>query len=49
MQGRWLPALLEVVGKITTSFSRSFCQIGCAGEVKLGEHEDYDKFSIQIL
>ena len=49
LQGKWLPALQEIVSKITSSFSRSFCHIGCAGEVKLGEHEDYDKFSIQIL
>ena len=49
VQEAWLPALAEIISKITASFSRSFCHIGCAGEVRLGEHDDYDKFSIQIL
>ncbi|KAF6257582.1 hypothetical protein COO60DRAFT_1219288 [Scenedesmus sp. NREL 46B-D3] len=44
----WLPKLQEVVGQINTSFAANFAQIGCAGEVLLSQHEDYDKFSIQI-
>jgi hypothetical protein len=44
----WLPELQRVVGVINTSFGANFSQIGCAGEVALGTHEDYDKFSIQV-
>eukprot|EP00775_Hariotina_reticulata_P010125 gene10125-10283_t len=44
----WLPELERVVGLINESFSTNFAQIGCAGEVLLGQHEDYDQFSIQI-
>lgn len=47
-QERWLPELQRVVGLINTSFASNFSQIGCAGEVLLGQHEDYDKFSIQV-
>jgi hypothetical protein len=37
-----------VVGLINSSFSTNFSEIGCAGEVHLAPHEDYDKFSIQV-
>jgi hypothetical protein len=37
-----------VVGVINSSFSTNFSDIGCAGEVHLDQHEDYDKFSIQV-
>ncbi|WIA11591.1 hypothetical protein OEZ85_011696 [Tetradesmus obliquus] len=48
LKEEWLPKLQEVVGQINTSFAANFAQIGCAGEVLLSQHEDYDKFSIQI-
>eukprot|EP00879_Flechtneria_rotunda_P030740 GHRR01033413.1.p1 GENE.GHRR01033413.1~~GHRR01033413.1.p1 ORF type:complete len:1070 (+),score=417.49 GHRR01033413.1:424-3210(+) len=48
LKENWLPELQRIVGLINTSFSSNFSQIGCAGEVLLGQHEDYDKFSIQI-
>lgn len=47
-QARWLPELQRVVGVINSSFSTNFSEIGCAGEVLLEQHEDYDKFSIQV-
>jgi chromosome segregation ATPase len=47
-QSSWLPELQRVVGLINASFGSNFSQIGCAGEVSLGQHEDYDKFSVQI-
>lgn len=47
-QTRWLPELQRVVAVINTSFSQNFSEIGCAGEVHLEEHEEYDKFSIQV-
>jgi hypothetical protein len=48
LQEDWLPKLQEVVGQINTSIAANFAQIGCAGEVLLSQHEDYDKFSIQV-
>ncbi|ORZ06802.1 P-loop containing nucleoside triphosphate hydrolase protein [Lobosporangium transversale] len=49
IRGPWYAKLTETVRKISEGFSKSFEQIGCAGEVKLGEHEDYDKWCIEIL
>ncbi|KAF9356085.1 Structural maintenance of chromosomes protein 5 [Mortierella sp. NVP85] len=45
----WFAKVTELVSKISDGFSKSFEKIGCAGEVKLGEHEDYDKWCIEIL
>jgi len=45
----WFVKVTELVSKISDGFSKSFEKIGCAGEVKLGEHEDYDKWCIEIL
>ena len=47
-QGRWLPELKKIVEQINRSFGRSFEKIGCAGEVKLHEDDDFDKFAIHI-
>lgn len=34
---------------IGEKFSAAFDRIGCAGEIKIAEHEDYDKWAIDIL
>ncbi|KAI8597989.1 hypothetical protein EDD21DRAFT_310024, partial [Dissophora ornata] len=49
VRGPWYARVSEVIEKISNEFSKSFAKIGCAGEVKLGEHEDYDKWCIEIL
>lgn len=45
----WLPALKNLVSSIGQKFSAAFDRIGCAGEVRIGEHEDFDKWTIDIL
>jgi len=45
---KWLDPLREIISKISTTFSKSFSDIGCAGEVMLAEHEDFDKYGIEI-
>jgi len=45
----WQPALEELVASIGRKFSASFDRLGCAGEVRISEHEDYDKWAIDIL
>lgn len=49
-QASWLPELLDVVSSINTTFSASFADIGCAGEVALytANGDDYDKYAIQV-
>ncbi|KAG0285400.1 Structural maintenance of chromosomes protein 5, partial [Dissophora globulifera] len=49
VRGPWYARISEVVDTISAEFSKSFAKIGCVGEVKLGEHEDYDKWCIEIL
>ncbi len=48
VQGQWYPDLKSTVKKIDQTFQRNFRDIGCAGEVSLAEHADYDKFAVQI-
>ncbi|KAK7696074.1 hypothetical protein QCA50_000716 [Cerrena zonata] len=45
----WEPALNRLVGSVGQKFSEAFDRIGCAGEIKLTPHEDYDKWAIDIL
>ncbi|KAF8076878.1 hypothetical protein FPV67DRAFT_1605252 [Lyophyllum atratum] len=45
----WQPALQRLVASIGEKFSASFDRIGCAGEVRISEHEDYEKWAIDIL
>jgi hypothetical protein len=45
---RWLPDLQRLVRGINGRFGTNFEEIGCAGEVVLQEHDDYDKFAIEI-
>lgn len=47
-QEQWLPELKAHVASINETFSKSFSGIGCAGEVELFEHDDYDHFAVHI-
>ncbi|KAK9808667.1 hypothetical protein WJX72_001584 [[Myrmecia] bisecta] len=49
LKERWLPELKAKVDTINATFERNFRQIGCAGQVRLAEHDDYDKFAIELL
>ncbi|EIW76265.1 P-loop containing nucleoside triphosphate hydrolase protein [Coniophora puteana RWD-64-598 SS2] len=46
---KWEPALEELVASIGKKFSAAFDRIGCAGEIRINRHEDYDKWAIDIL
>ncbi|KZT37531.1 P-loop containing nucleoside triphosphate hydrolase protein [Sistotremastrum suecicum HHB10207 ss-3] len=48
-KAEWLPALQELVDSINEKFSAAFDRIGCAGEVRISENEDYEKWAIDIL
>eukprot|EP00873_Tetraselmis_striata_P002062 jgi/Tetstr1/422326/TSEL_013169.t1 len=48
-KARWLPELQELVAKINTTFQINFSEIGFAGEVRLKEDDDFDKYEVQIL
>jgi chromosome segregation ATPase len=46
---KWERQLGQLVDVINTNFSTAFAGIGCAGEVRLTPHDDYDKWGIDIL
>ncbi|KAF9226823.1 P-loop containing nucleoside triphosphate hydrolase protein [Gyrodon lividus] len=45
----WQPALESLVESIGKKFSAAFDRIGCAGEIRISPHDDYDKWAIDIL
>ncbi|KAJ3240298.1 Structural maintenance of chromosomes protein 5 [Chytriomyces hyalinus] len=45
----WEGQLNELVTKINNQFSKSLQNIGCAGEIKIGKEEDFNKWRIDIL
>ncbi|RIA89012.1 P-loop containing nucleoside triphosphate hydrolase protein [Glomus cerebriforme] len=45
----WEPKLNALIKEISNTFSEAFDRIGCAGEVRISTHEDYDKWGIDIL
>ncbi|KAI0677714.1 P-loop containing nucleoside triphosphate hydrolase protein [Trametes maxima] len=45
----WQPELEKLVGSIGQKFSAAFDRIGCAGEIRIREDEDYDKWAIDIM
>jgi len=46
---QWEPKLNELIKEISSTFSDAFDRIGCAGEVRVSTHEDYEKWGIDIL
>ncbi|TCD64231.1 Structural maintenance of chromosomes protein 5 [Steccherinum ochraceum] len=45
----WEPALTKLVESVGERFSAAFDRIGCAGEIRISQHEDYEKWAIDIL
>ncbi|KAI6034873.1 hypothetical protein F5J12DRAFT_2067 [Pisolithus orientalis] len=45
----WQPALERLVASIGRKFSTAFDRIGCAGEISISPHDDYEKWAIDIL
>ncbi|KAI0371444.1 P-loop containing nucleoside triphosphate hydrolase protein [Pilatotrama ljubarskyi] len=45
----WQPELEKLVNSIGQKFSAAFDRIGCAGEIRIREDEDYDKWAIDIM
>ncbi|KAF8484425.1 P-loop containing nucleoside triphosphate hydrolase protein [Gautieria morchelliformis] len=45
----WYPALTSLVTAIGEKFSAAFDRINCAGEIRVAEDEDYEKWAIEIF
>jgi len=49
LKSTWLAPLRTLIESINSTFKGYFAQINCAGEVRLVENEDFDKYAIEIL
>jgi chromosome segregation ATPase len=49
LHDQWKNELEQIVQTISGFFSSAFASINCVGEVQLREHENYDKWGIEIL
>ncbi|KAK7437355.1 Structural maintenance of chromosomes protein 5 [Stygiomarasmius scandens] len=49
LMNRWRPALEKLIESIGEKFSAAFDRIGCAGEIRIREHDEYEKWAIDIL
>jgi chromosome segregation ATPase len=49
LRERWTTQLDVLITSVSRSFSDAFESIGCCGEVRIAQHEDYDKWGIDIL
>ncbi|KAI0774684.1 P-loop containing nucleoside triphosphate hydrolase protein [Trametes elegans] len=45
----WQPELEKLVNSIGQKFSAAFDRIGCAGEIRIREDEDFEKWAIDIM
>ncbi|KAF7723238.1 Structural maintenance of chromosomes protein 5 [Apophysomyces ossiformis] len=48
VKAQWEPRLVRIVSRISDKFSEALQRIGCAGEVGVSRHEDFDKWGIEI-
>ncbi|BGP13190.1 Structural maintenance of chromosomes protein 5 [Rhodosporidiobolus nylandii] len=48
-KARWLPRLQRLVNDVSEKFSSSFDTLGLLGEVRLAQHDDYEKWGIEIM
>ncbi|KAI8871311.1 P-loop containing nucleoside triphosphate hydrolase protein [Ramicandelaber brevisporus] len=49
IRNRWEPRLEGLVKSISRFYSELFKGVGCAGEVAIEKHDDFDKWGINIL
>ncbi|KAI9193711.1 uncharacterized protein BJ171DRAFT_463948 [Polychytrium aggregatum] len=49
IHNEWFPKLEALITKISQTFSDSFLEIGCVGEVRIRKEEDYSKWGVEIL
>ncbi|PPR00237.1 hypothetical protein CVT24_004948 [Panaeolus cyanescens] len=49
LDDHWQPSLEELVSSIGKKLSAAFDRIGCAGEIRISENEDYEEWAIDVL
>ena len=48
-RAQWEPQLDHLVSQISEAFGENFARIGAAGQVEVFKHEDFEKWSIQVM
>eukprot|EP01104_Vermistella_antarctica_P014389 TRINITY_DN4517_c1_g1_i1.p1 TRINITY_DN4517_c1_g1~~TRINITY_DN4517_c1_g1_i1.p1 ORF type:complete len:1137 (+),score=335.80 TRINITY_DN4517_c1_g1_i1:43-3411(+) len=49
MHNEWYPLVKGMIDEINSAFSGHFREMGLEGKVLLREHEDYDKYGVEIM
>ncbi|KAJ9479932.1 Structural maintenance of chromosomes protein 5 [Pseudozyma hubeiensis] len=49
IRGKWEPMVRRLVGDVSRAFSRAFDDMGLAGELRIVEDEDYEKWKLEIM
>ncbi|KAG8813005.1 Structural maintenance of chromosomes protein 5 [Serendipita sp. 400] len=49
IKDQWLPELNALIEQVNIRFSAAFDRIRCAGEVRLAQDDDFNKWAIEIL
>ncbi|GAA5857620.1 hypothetical protein JCM8547_004301 [Rhodosporidiobolus lusitaniae] len=48
-KAKWLPRLEHLISDVSAKFTASFDTLGLLGEVRLAQHDDYEKWGIEIM
>nr|WJN25108.1 structural maintenance of chromosome protein [Farysia itapuensis] len=49
VRGKWEPKLRRVVAEVSKRFSKAFDDLGLAGELRIGEDADFEKWKLEIM
>lgn len=49
VRSKWEPKLRKVVAEVSKRFSKAFDDLGLAGELRIGEDEDFEKWKLEIM
>ena len=48
-RSKWEPTLRQVIGEVSKQFSKAFDEMGLAGELRIVEDADYEKWKLEIM
>nr|WJN25110.1 structural maintenance of chromosome protein [Pseudozyma flocculosa] len=49
IRAKWEPTLREMIGEVSRQFSKAFDDMGLAGELRIVEDADYEKWKLEIM
>nr|DBA11451.1 TPA_inf: SMC5 [Kalmanozyma brasiliensis] len=49
LRGKWEPTLRGVIGEVSRQFTRAFDDMGLAGELRIVEDPDFEKWKLEIM